>query len=208
MGKASRRRADHRARASVSHGPLSIRPLAADDLPAALELLAGTVDTLTPETAALYLAPPTENNSFARGLVAETEDSITGIALAIGKAIHLPGLPVDTATMVRRLVWLDAVAVHPAARRRGVGTGLINATLDSYRADGYRLVCANLATGRHDLPPIYTAWGWTVGRAGAGLPLHLGGYDIEINAHPEVRTAWQALDAGVRVERGVVTGVV
>ncbi|MFF8988279.1 hypothetical protein ACF08E_33495 [Streptomyces globisporus] len=55
-----------------------------------------------------------------------------------------------------------------------------------------------LAPGRHELVPVYTAWGLTIGQRGAGLPVQIGSAPLVIGEDPALRTAWKALTPGVR----------
>ncbi|MFD3883142.1 hypothetical protein [Streptomyces microflavus] len=60
------------------------------------------------------------------------------------------------------------------------------------------MTAAYLAAGRRDLFPVYTAWGWTVGLRGAGLPVQIGSNPLVLGDEPALRTAWKALTPGVR----------
>ncbi|MER6616321.1 GNAT family N-acetyltransferase [Streptomyces xantholiticus] len=199
MGKASRRRAEHRARmaAPKTVSPV-VRPLSHADLPQAMHLLHGVVEQNDPKALDLYLSEPSPANRFGLGLVAEVDEEVVGVVAGAGIRVLLPGLRVSGDEITRRIGLLDVVAVHPDHRRKGIGTLLCDSLLDGFRRAGHRLVVTKLAAGRHDLVPIYSAWGWRVGEPGAGVAVEIGPHQVVIAEDLSARTAWTALTTKVR----------
>ncbi|MFF2438777.1 GNAT family N-acetyltransferase [Streptomyces sp. NPDC058107] len=151
MGKASRRRAEHRARSATQKTVAAVvRPLARADLTRAMRLLEDVVTQDTPEPLNLYLSTPSAANRFGLGLVAEVDGEVVGVVAGAGIRVIVPGLKVSEEEIARRIGLLDVLAVRPDHRRKGVGTLLCNSLLDHFRTVGHRLVVAKLAAGRHD----------------------------------------------------------
>ncbi|MFD5977453.1 GNAT family N-acetyltransferase [Streptomyces bacillaris] len=199
MGRASRRRAERRAqpkRPTIT-GSVTLRPMERSDLPEVRELLKDVADNASSQNLDIYFGEPADNR-FAACLVAEHEGEAVGVVGGVGPNLALPGLAVPGTEIARRIRLLDFLAVRPADRGAGMGTLLINTLLDRFRADGARLMVTYLAPGRHELVPVYTAWGWTIGERGAGLPVQIGPDPLVIAENPAFRTAWKALVPGVR----------
>ncbi|MGW6099797.1 GNAT family N-acetyltransferase [Streptomyces sp. NPDC055157] len=161
----------------------------------------------TPEPLNLYLSTPSAANRFGLGLVAEVDGEVVGVVAGAGIRVIMPSLKVSEEDITRRIGLLDVLAVHPDHRHQGVGTLLCNSLLDHFRAVGHRLVVAKLAAGRHDLVPIYSGWGWSVGNPGAGVAVEIDPRPVVIAEDPAARTAWTALASGVRPIASGIPGV-
>ncbi|MGW1154841.1 GNAT family N-acetyltransferase [Streptomyces rubiginosohelvolus] len=146
----------------------------------------------------LHFAKLSTDNQFATCLVAERQGAVVGVAGGAGLNLTLEELGVTKVEIARRIRLLDFLAVRPTDRGAGLGTLLTTTLLDRFRSNGARLVVAHLAAGRHDLVPVYTAWGWTIGPRGAGLPIQIGSDPLVIGDAPTLRGAWKALAPGVR----------
>ncbi|MET8661645.1 GNAT family N-acetyltransferase [Streptomyces griseus] len=184
------------------------------DLPEARVLLEDIAENAHLLDLDLHLAEPSTDNQFATCLIAEHRGEIVGVAGGAGLGLDLAELEVSDMEIARRIRLLDFLAVRPADRGAGLGTLLTTTLLDQFRSDGARLTVANLAAGRHELIPVYTAWGWTIGPRGAGLPIQIGPDPLVIGDSPALRGAWKALVPGVRatllpgISVPVVTGAV
>ncbi|MGP4004445.1 GNAT family N-acetyltransferase [Streptomyces sp. 8N706] len=172
-----------------------------------MQLLQGVIEQDNPETLDLYLSEPSPVNRFGVGLVAEADEEVVGVVAGAGIGVLLPGLQVSEQEIARRIGLLDVLAVHPDHRRRGMGALLCNSLLNRFRDGGHRLVVAKLATGRRDLIPIYSGWGWNVGNPGAGVAVEIGPHQVVIAEDPAARTAWTALAPQVRPIPSGVPGV-
>jgi GNAT superfamily N-acetyltransferase len=163
-----------------------------------MQLLQGTIEQEDPEALSLYLSKPSVANRFGTGLVAELDGKVVGVAAGAGIRLTLSGLEVSEGEIARRIGILDVLAVDPDHRRQGIGRLLVDALLTQFQDRGHRLMLAKLAAGKHDLVPLYSSWGWSVGEAGAGLAVEIGPHYLAIAEDPAVRTAWVALTAKVR----------
>ncbi|MFJ3601118.1 GNAT family N-acetyltransferase [Streptomyces sp. NPDC090126] len=199
MGRASRRRAERRAQHQqpTLNGSVSLRCAERSDLPALRVLLADVAENAELQDLGIYFAEPS-TDSFAECLVAERRGEVVGAVGGVGLNLALAGLAVPDVEIARRIRLLDFLAVRPADRGAGMGTLLTTTLIDQFRGDGSRLMVAQLAAGRHDLVSVYTAWGWTVGPRGAGLPIQIGPDPLVIGDAPSLRGAWKALVPGVR----------
>jgi GNAT superfamily N-acetyltransferase len=172
-----------------------------------MRLLQGVVEQDDPAALDLYLSAPSAANRFGVGLVAEVDGEVVGVVAGAGIRVLLPGLQVSGEEIARRIGLLDVLAVHPDHRQRGMGGLLCNSLLDRFRDMGHRLVVTKLAAGRHDLVPIYSGWGWSVGDPGAGVAVEIGPHHVVIAEDPAARTAWTALATGVRPIPSELPGV-
>lgn len=199
MGRASRRRAERRAEPKQPPvtGSVTLRRMERSDLPEVRGLLEDVADNAESQNLDIYFGEPADNR-FAACLVAERQGEVVGVVGGVGPNLALSGLAVPGIEIARRIRLLDFLAVRPADRGAGLGTLLTSTLLDRFRAEGARLMVTYLAPGRHELVPVYTAWGWTVGLRGAGLPVQIGSAPLVIGEDPALRTAWKALVPGVR----------
>lgn len=176
-----------------------MRPLARPDFPPVLDLLQDVIEPQSTQKLDWYLEEASADNRFAVALVAEIAGAVVGVAAGAEISLGLPGLQVSEEEIARRICLLDVLAIHPEHRRRGLGGLLVRTLLDQFREAGSRVVMTKLAAGRHDLVPVYTRWGWSVGLPGAGLPVAVGPDPLVIGEDPAVRTAWKPLVSGVRL---------
>ncbi|MGW9068591.1 hypothetical protein ACWGQT_03985 [Streptomyces yangpuensis] len=148
---------------------------------------------------------PTPAAHLARGLVAESDGEVIGVAVGTGLTQNLEGLSVSAQTIMRRMVLLGFLGVRVDRRGEGWGCRLAEAFLDRYRAEGRRVALTSIAPARHDLVLLYRHWGWHVGASAAGLGVQIGEDPVLINEKP-VRTAWLPLVPEVRPSLTVVPG--
>ncbi|WP_228925345.1 GNAT family N-acetyltransferase [Streptomyces sp. DH7] len=167
------------------------------DLPEVRVLLKDVADNTDSMALDIYFTEPS-GNRFATCLVAERHGEVVGVVGGVGLNLTLAGLGVSDMEIARRIRLLDFLAVRPADRGAGLGTLLTTTLLDQFLGDGARLAVTYLAPGRHELVPVYTGWGWTIGLRGAGLPIQIGSDPLVIGDEPALRTAWKALAPGVR----------
>ncbi|MFJ1958730.1 GNAT family N-acetyltransferase [Streptomyces microflavus] len=167
------------------------------DLPEVRVLLEDVADNADSMALDIYFGDAS-GNRFATCLVVERHGEVVGVVGGVGLSLTLAGLGVSEMEIARRIRLLDFLAVRPADRGAGLGTLLTTSLLDQFRGEGARLAVTYLAAGRHDLVPVYTGWGWTVGLRGAGLPVRIGSDPLVIGDEPALRTAWKALTPGVR----------
>ncbi|MFF4675064.1 GNAT family N-acetyltransferase [Streptomyces sp. NPDC001279] len=198
MGKASRRRAEHRARSTTPKTAAIIRPLVHADLTQVMYLLQEVVQQRDPEALSLYLSDPSPANRFGTGLVAEDGGRIVGVVAGAGIRLDMPGLQVSEDEIARRIALLDVLAVEPGHRRQGIGALLHDSLLTYFQDLRHRLVLTKLAAGRSDLVPRYSRWRWNVGNVGAGVAVAIGPDHLVLAEDPAVRTAWFPLTPQVR----------
>ncbi|MGW7587673.1 GNAT family N-acetyltransferase [Streptomyces rubiginosohelvolus] len=167
------------------------------DLPEVRILLEDVADNAESQDLNIYFDEAADNR-FAACLVADRQGEVIGVAGGAGVKLALPGLSVSETEIARRIRLLDFLAVQPADRGTGLGTRLTTTLLDQFRNDGARMTVTYLAAGRHELVRVYTAWGWTIGQRGAGLPVQIGSDPLGVGENPALRTAWQALAPRVR----------
>ncbi|MGW6318957.1 GNAT family N-acetyltransferase [Streptomyces sp. NPDC055099] len=168
------------------------------DLTRAMQLLQDAVEPQDPDVLSLYLSDPSPSNRFGAGLVAEVEGEVVGVVAGAGIRLPLAGLQVSPEEIARRIGLLDVLAVDRGHRRQGIGALLCDSLVTQFQDGGHRLMVAKLATGRHDLVPLYTSWGWKIGKPGAGVAVEIGPHHLAIAEDPSTRTAWAALAPQVR----------
>ncbi|MFD4247695.1 hypothetical protein ACFWP3_39850 [Streptomyces sp. NPDC058525] len=128
------------------------------------------------------------------------------MAVGTGLSMKLEGLSVSEQTVMRRMTYLDFLAVR-AGRGEGLGSRLAETFLDWYRAKGCRVALAGIAPG---CPPLISlllpALGLAVGAPAADLGVQIGSDPVVINEKP-VCTAWLPLVPEVCPSLAVVPGI-
>ncbi|WP_329111823.1 GNAT family N-acetyltransferase [Streptomyces sp. NBC_01353] len=192
MGKASRRRAE---RGTVGRRPgrpdVTLRPLTSDDITVASEILrAGDV---LPKDMPRYLGhSPTTENGFAFGTAAVVEGALIGVVVAQGVRLDLA---IDLSGGVGLV---DGLAVDQAFRGVGIGSLLLEDTVQRFQSLGHRGVIAQLAAGRSELVTFYTRHGWSVGLPGQGAVLATDEGPVAVMENAAARVARLALVYGSR----------
>ncbi|MEO0733616.1 MAG: GNAT family N-acetyltransferase [Bacteroidota bacterium] len=113
--------------------PTTIRPATLDDVPAMHGLvgeLASFVDALPAFTATVEEYQKDFAEDWFRGLVAEVDGKVIGMALYV----------LVYSTWKGRMIYLEDFVLQPAYRRQGIGQQLWDALLEVGRAEGCHLL--------------------------------------------------------------------
>lgn len=94
-------------------------------------------------------------------LVADAARGVILLAWDSGRAVGVAALsyafPIEVG---ERIAWLEELYVEPAARERGVGTGLLQAALDAAAAAGAATVDLEVVAGHERAERLYARFGF------------------------------------------------